>query len=295
MYKFKFLVLGLVFFIACKNDQKVDTTLTSNETENGVSENQTTTSAAGGNVAQNNVSNDGNATTNTSLPQAENVINNAGNNAAASTPTTTNQATEGQKPNTKNGGSVYDPKPIYGKPKNSETYTTILPDENKAISKDAKLSIPDPCSLISSSTLVNVFDLKNEPQIKSGSKPQAGATDKSCFFRFEGDPKPNAGIMLQVMINPLPGEIDDYPSLVIDGKIKDGEMSPVEKTPKKFKVWNEVGDGGCYSFSAGKYHWKIGKKYVFMLAFNTSHTEAQQKQIAAAIGKEVMKNFINKN
>ena len=83
--------------------------------------------------------------------------------------------------------------------------------------------------------------------------------------------------MLQIMTNPFPSEIPDYPDMVIKGKIADGEQVPYENKVLKFGPWNELGDGGCYSYEAGKYHWKIKDQYaVFLLAFNTYHDEAAQ-------------------
>ena len=51
-------------------------------------------------------------------------------------------------------------------------------------------------------------------------------------------------------------------------------------------VPGKLGDGGCYSYEAGKYHWKIKDQYVFLLAFNTYHDEAAQNNwlLKSAVG-----------
>ncbi|MBK8699566.1 MAG: hypothetical protein IPN29_08490 [Saprospiraceae bacterium] len=179
---------------------------------------------------------------------------------------------------------------LFGKKRASETYTTIIPDDTKTGKGPGLLPIPDPCTMLTANYLGTTFALNALPEIKSGSKkPQP--SEKSCFFRFEDPKKPNGGIMLQIMTNPYPDEIPDYPELVIKGKIEDGEQVPYDKKVIKFKPFNDLGDGGCYSYEAGKYHWKIKDQYVFLLAFNTSHDEATQKQLAVKIGKEIMRNF----
>ncbi len=292
MYKIKYFIVCICFLFACKNDQKSTDAAVIPNGESQTSNPSVSQGDGQINNAQPSVGQD-NATSNGAVPVADNVI------TSSSTTANTNNAPNTGSPNNavtpKQGNSSTNAdagKITYGKSKSSETLTTILPDDTK-YPKGPNLTIPDPCTLIGITVLNTNFGLTSAPEIKSGSRvPKPG--DKSCFFKFNDSSKPNAGIMLQIMTNPYPEEIDDYPSLIVEGKIKDGEQSPYDKTPKKFKSWNEFGDGGCYSYDAGKYHWKINRKYLFLLAFNTSHNEAQQKQIASSIAKEVMKNFAAK-
>jgi hypothetical protein len=287
MYKIKYCIVCLCFLFACKNDPKTSETATATNGEATATTTGTESSSPSTDVNGVSTASDG------VVPAADNVITSSGTTTStASGSTTSTVASAPQRaPGTSNNADA--PKVVFGKSKVSETLTTIMADDKKYGKGASNLPIPDPCTLISESSLNTLFGLKNSPEIKSGSKTPRPA-EKSCFFKFGDSNKPNAGIMLQIMTNPYPDEIEDYPSLVVDGKIKDGEQSPYDKTPKRFKPWNEMGDSGCYSYEAGKYHWKIGSKYLFLLAFNTNHTEAQQMQLASTIGKEVMKNFASK-
>jgi hypothetical protein len=286
MYKIKYCIVCLCFLVACKNDPKASDTAPASNSES-------TATTTGTETTNTSTEVNGVSASNGAIPAADNVISSSGTTTSATVGTTTTTTSSGipKTPGTSNNADA--PKMVLGKSKVSETLTTIMADDKKYGKGASNLPIPDPCSLISTASLNSLFALKSAPEIKSGSKTPRPA-EKSCFFKFGDSNKPNAGIMLQIMTNPYPEEIEDYPSLVVDGKIKDGEQSPYDKTPKKFKPWNELGDSGCYSYDAGKYHWKIGSKYLFLLAFNTNHTEAQQLQIASTIGKEVMKNFASK-
>jgi hypothetical protein len=100
----------------------------------------------------------------------------------------------------------------------------------------------------------------------------------------------NGGIFLQISTNQVPAEISDYPEMMNQTKLKDGEQGG-DGSSYKYMPFTELGDGGAYSYDIGKYQWKLGNKYLFLLAFNTKHEGESQKKIAIEIGKEVMKNF----
>jgi hypothetical protein len=293
MHKIKYCIVCLSFLFACKNDQKqseVEALSKSGSTNSSNNENSNLSSGDATLPAHTNNTPSNTSTRSDAVAPSDNVLS-SGQTTNVPEPGSVPAKNSSTPPQlSKSSTNADDTKIVLGKSKASETYTTIMEEEKKQSKGSANLPIPDPCSLISIGTLNSNFDLTSSPEIKSGSKVPRPA-EKSCFFKFGNTKKPNAGIMLQVMTNPYPDEIDDYPGLVIDGKIKDGEQSPYDKIQKKFKPWNELGDGGCYSFEAGKYHWKIGNKYIFLLAFNTDHTEVQQKQLASIIGKEIMKNF----
>jgi hypothetical protein len=148
--------------------------------------------------------------------------------------------------------------------------------------------IPDPCKLLSVEKLKSILNLTTLPDSRSGSP--AGNPDRSCFYKVE-DAKSNGGILIQVMINPLPEEINNYPSGILDSKMTTGEQDPSTGKAVKFLSLPELGDKGCYSFKAGKYHWKYNEDFLFMIAFNTTSKEADQKKFAIAIANEMMQNF----
>ncbi len=288
MHKLLIFTIGLVFFVACKNETNQQA-----DAENSTAATEQPTEAAESQLVDNGdgtftkVNTDGSV----SKISADGSITTTATDGTVTT--TTSKSVPGSTTPPATSSTPYSDKPIYGEARKSEEYSTIIPDDPNYGKGASKLPIPDPCTLIPVSFLNSTFGLRSAPEIKNGSmKPRPA--EKSCFFKFEDPKKPNGGIMLQIMTNPFPSEIPDYPDMVIKGKISDGEQVPYENKNLKFSAWNELGDGGCYSFEAGKYHWKIKDQYVFLLAFNTYHDEASQKQLAAKIGREVMKNFASK-
>lgn len=275
MRKILYCIFISLLILSCKNDVKTDV----NEDQTS-SANNSTSNVSGDQIAGSNQ----NTNTENSAVMTNQAPTREGSPAQAT-------ANSGQS-NAAN--STEAEKMVFGKENKSKDYTTIQPDEPKGSAGPSGLPIPEPCGLISSVLLKSQFKFDGNPEIKSGSRSGANKAEKSCFFKYKDDSKPNAGILLQIMTNPYPSEIPDYPALVISGKLKDGEQTPYSADIKKFKVWNEVGDGGCYSYDAGKYHWKIKDQYVFMLAFNTTHSESDQKRIALTIAKEVMNQFKSK-
>jgi hypothetical protein len=275
MHKILYCILFSLLIVSCKNDVKTDV----NSDQASSTNNTTPISATDGQSNSTNPT----ATTDNAAVITNQAPSRDGNTTAVPSPSGSQQA-----------NATEADKMIFGKENKSKDYSTIEPDAPKGASGPSNLPIPDPCNLISSALLKSQFNFEGNPEIKSGSRSGANKAEKSCFFKYKDDNKPNAGILLQIMTNPYPSEIPNYPELVISGKLKDGEQTPYSSDVKKFKVWNEVGDGGCYSYSAGKYHWKIKDQYVFMLAFNTNHSESDQKRIALTIAKEVMNQFKSK-
>ncbi|HRD06753.1 MAG: hypothetical protein U0V54_01195 [Saprospiraceae bacterium] len=288
MHKLLIFTIGLVFFVACKNE----TTAPAETEKTAAAE----APATGGTQEQIIDHGDGSFTRvnqdgSVSKVAADGTITTTSTDGSVTTTTTKTAPGFTTPPST--SSTPYSDKPVYGESRKSEEYSTIIPDDPNYGKGASQLPIPDPCTLIPVSFLNSTFGLRSAPEIKNGTmKPRPA--EKSCFFKFEDPKKPNGGIMLQIMTNPFPSEIPDYPDMVIKGKIADGEQVPYENKVLKFGPWNELGDGGCYSYEAGKYHWKIKDQYVFLLAFNTYHDEAAQKQLAAKIGREIMKNFSSK-
>lgn len=286
MYKLLIFIVGLSFVVSCKNDPTA-------KQEDAAAQEQTASIPE--NAQPGDVFDNGDGTT--SKVNADGTVSriNADGTVTSTTTTeggvvTTTSARQGNGAPPATSSTPYSDKPVFGSSRKSEEYSTIIPDDPNYSKEASKLPIPDPCSLIPVSFLNTTFGLRSSPDVKNGSlKPRPA--EKSCFFKFEDPKKPNGGIMLQIMTNPFPSEIPDYPDMVIKGKLTDGEQVPYDNKVIRFAPWNELGDGGCYSYEAGKYHWKIKDNYVFMLAFNTYHDEATQKQLALKIGREIMKNF----
>jgi hypothetical protein len=172
---------------------------------------------------------------------------------------------------------VSSPDPNFGKP--ATTSSAI---------DTATLIIPDPCKLITAAEVKAIFKSGADVNFNPGSE---GATnDKSCFFRVE-DKKPNGAILIQISTNPLPAEISDYPVKIIEGKMTQGEQNPTDNKAAVYTSLPALGDMGCYNYAMGKYHWQFNKDYLFLIAFNTTHSEKDQKAIAIEVAKIINKNF----
>ncbi len=165
------------------------------------------------------------------------------------------------------------------------TTTTSSPEASKIINTN---DVPDPASLVSGEFIKGLFKMSSVGEVRPGSSPDA--KDKSTFYRIE-DPKANGAILIQIAVNPIPAEIENYPSTMIDNKMTVGEADPVSNESSKYISLPELGDKGCYNYSLGKYHWKLNEDYLYMIAFNTSHKEADQKKLAIAIAQELNKNI----
>ncbi len=152
--------------------------------------------------------------------------------------------------------------------------------------------IPDACSLITEDQVETIFGLpKGSVALKDGSSPQA-TKSRACFFRWETDANPNAGILIQVQKNPVPEEYAEWPTLFIESKIEGGEQTfDGSGISYKFEKWDEAGDAGCFSYEAGKYHWRIADDYLILLAFNTNNNKKSQMAAAKSISGIVMSNM----
>ncbi len=152
------------------------------------------------------------------------------------------------------------------------------------------LPIAEPCALVNQDYLESVFGKLIQFSVKPGNTRGKEAA-KSCFFRWVTDAKPNAGILIQIMNNSVSDEVPNWPTVFIQSKLTDGEQQAYSDKRYTYKPFNELGNGGAYSQELGKYHWRLGDDYVFLLAFNTDLSADKQYKAAVKIGKEVMKNY----
>jgi hypothetical protein len=171
----------------------------------------------------------------------------------------------------------------------SESTSTEIKDFSKKIIPVKDLKMPQGCTLVSldwvkkniSSDTFNI-----ESKIAAGSTGSIG-----CFYRWPTASKPNAGFMINVMVNPYEEETQTWASSMI-GAFKTGmNGTPAENSSENYKVFEGYGDEGAYSFAQGRYYWRIGNNYVIMVAFNMDLTEEIQLGYAKLISTEVMKNF----
>ncbi|HPQ21879.1 MAG TPA: hypothetical protein PK147_08510 [Saprospiraceae bacterium] len=154
------------------------------------------------------------------------------------------------------------------------------------------LFVPDACSLLNTSWLAGVLGVnESQIQVKDGSDSHM-PNAKACFFKYDDEDLGNAGILLQVMTNPVHDEFPEWVSQFVNAKITDGEQDYTTTNELyKYKPWKALGDGGAYSSELSKYHWRLGNNYLFLLAFNLDKSEDDKLAMAQKIGNKVLENF----
>lgn len=156
----------------------------------------------------------------------------------------------------------------------------------------AKTGLPDACKLVTEDFLGRLMGV--DPgyiNVKDGSGRSPSANQRPCFFKWDSDDQPNAGVLVQIQTNPLPpGEFPDWSSYFISAKKNHGDKSPDGETTFRYKDFNSIGVSGAYSSELSRYYWRDEQERVFMVAFNIPSTPTQQMGWAERISKEVMKN-----
>jgi len=151
-----------------------------------------------------------------------------------------------------------------------------------------KEGIPDACDLLSAKTVAKyVRQPEGSIFLADGSSPQ-NPKARACFFKWDGSELANAGVMVQLQRNPVQEEVPEYFTYLISSKKTEGEKDPASKSVIKYNDWPGFGDDGAYSTEAGKYVWRVGNDWSFMVAFNTVLEPKAQKVAADAFAREVM-------
>ena len=151
------------------------------------------------------------------------------------------------------------------------------------------LQVPDAASIISVEKIGEALQLNPQSLNQSCGLSSAAQDDSYCFYKWDSDFR-NSGILLQVSRNPIYDEYADWAIARIQTLLESGE-SVVGEGNAKFEAYREVGDAGAWSDQAGKFYWRHGKDYVFMLAFNTDYPADKKYEIATKIAKEIMKQY----
>ncbi len=156
-----------------------------------------------------------------------------------------------------------------------------------------KLSIPDACQMISDVKLKEILKITNSAvNLKDATDPQS-SNAKSCFFKWDDDNTPNAGILIQLQTNPVFDEYNEYISKFVSTKLSEGETTLGDDKPTKYLKFNAGGVNGVYSFQQARFYWNFGDNYLVMLAMNISTlNETQMVNVAEKIAEEINKNFV---
>jgi len=188
-------------------------------------------------------------------------------------PTTSNN---NPKPNTSNPGGTVRTKD--GKSKTVQTPKTTFNQEG----------IPDACDLLTKETIAKYVNQPAESIFQADGSSKQNPKARACFFKWDGSALPNAGVMVQLQRNPVQDDVPEYFTYLISSRKTEGEVDPATNHVVKYNDWPGFGDDGAYSTEAGKYIWRVGNDWSFMIAFNTVLPPKAQKVAAHALAQEVM-------
>jgi len=154
-----------------------------------------------------------------------------------------------------------------------------------------KEGIPDACDLLSTATISKYVNQPADIIFLADGSSKQNPKARACFFKWDGSEIRNAGVMVQVQKNPVEADVPEYFTYLISSRKTEGEKDPATGSVFKYEDWPGFGDDAAYSTEAGKYVWRIGNEWAFMVAFNTTQKPKAQKEAAEAFAKEVMANM----
>ena len=142
------------------------------------------------------------------------------------------------------------------------------------------LTVPSACQMISPNEVKEILGTSSNVTVKESNDPTNDKV-KSCFFKWNDPSMPNAGILVQLMTNPVYDEYPQYISTYVSSKLEEGEMTMDQHQPFKYKKFDAADHDGAYSFEQGRFYWTGDANYAFMLAFNVSSLDEDDMVDAA--------------
>jgi len=153
--------------------------------------------------------------------------------------------------------------------------------------------LPEPCTLVSSKELSNIFNVsESDINFKQGMAGQGQDFTKSCFITWEKDGE-RLGFLLQVMKNPLYGEFDGWATSYVNVLSENGEMSYPDNIAHKYESISGLGDAGVYNKDLGKVYWRYGDDMVVGLIFRDDSHKTGLKKTSLKLGKIIQDNLNN--
>ena len=153
-----------------------------------------------------------------------------------------------------------------------------------------KNGIPDACDLLTQETIAKYAGVSAASIMLADGSSSKNDLQRACFFKWDGSEIKNAGVMVQVQQNPVADDVPEYLTYMVQSLKSDGENN-MDGEVTKYNDWPEFGDDGAYSTEVGKYVWRVGNDWAFMIAFNTTMKAKDQKKAAKAFAEEVMGNM----
>lgn len=147
--------------------------------------------------------------------------------------------------------------------------------------------IPDACDLLTGKTISKYLKISEAAISLADGSSKKSDLQRACFFKWDDPNMRNAGVMVQVQKNPVADDVPEYFTYMVQSLKSQGETD-MAGLNMKYSDWPGHGDDAAYSTKAGKYVWRIGSDWAFMVAFNATIDDSQQKAAAEAFAKEIM-------
>lgn len=156
-----------------------------------------------------------------------------------------------------------------------------------------ELLLPNACDLITPDEVKSVLGV-TEVNIKSTGNP-GDVKASNCFFKWEDPATPHAGMLLQVMTNPLYDDNPEYISYLVESKLTEGESVQGSRKNLLFKETMVGKVKVVYAIENGRVYWNVGDNYLFMLTFNIAGLQTERMlDIARKLIPSVNKNLLGK-
>lgn len=161
-------------------------------------------------------------------------------------------------------------------------------------STNVKSWLPKACDLLSKKSISDQLDT-DLASIKSNEGSPNSQTSSSCFFRWDTPEKSNSGVLVQLMTNPAPGELESWAkSFMYTKKVTGENMLGSEEAAMFEELSGGSIDGGLYNYDIQKAYWRLDEEVVLLVAFNLEIEERKLKSVVKKVGKEVIENYRKK-
>jgi len=151
--------------------------------------------------------------------------------------------------------------------------------------------LPNPCEVMATETIAGLVGTDaGALEVKDASNTQ-NLFSKACFFKWDDPNMTDAGVMVQIMTNPVEEEAPEYLQMFIASKKTAGESTIGSDKKILYRDFPGFGDDGAYSNELHKYLWRLGDDFSFLLAFNTTLNKDEELAAAKVLATEIMQKF----
>lgn len=146
--------------------------------------------------------------------------------------------------------------------------------------------IPDPCSFVDAKYLAKKLSASEGHVTQKAGKlvPGAEKHSRSCFWKWN-----NGGLMIQISTNPMPEEVPNYISKVLNSKKSFGDSNPDSESNSKFVNFSGPGTINIKHQDSGRYYVSKGDDFLIMVMFNGK--KKNYDKVVNEIASKIMKEF----